>query len=412
LNQNPVFITDEVASESDKFLIHENDILITMTGTKNKRDFCFTAIVDATHIAEKKLYLNQRVGCIRIIKPVYNQLVNIFLKSPIIVDYLLSSATGTANQANIGANTLRELPFPLPPLAEQKRIVEKCDRLLSICDEIEKRHQQRQESIVRMNESAIAQLLSSQNPDDFRQHWQRICNNFDLLYSIPETIPKLRQAILQLAVQGKLTNQSSKEIKKISDTHKVSDYVSILNGYAFKSTWFINDGIRLLRNANVGHGDLRWDDVATISEERAQEFQRFKLDIDDIVISLDRPIISTGLKVARITKNDLPCLLLQRVGKFEFKTDKVIPDFFFLWLQSPIFINAIDPGRSNGVPHISSKSIEAILFNPPSREEQKRIVEKCDRLMSLCDTLEAKLKQGRDSSEKLMEVAAKQVLTV
>jgi type I restriction enzyme, S subunit len=54
----------------------------------------------------------------------------------------------------------------------------------------------------------------------------------------------------------------------------------------------------------------------------------------------------------------------------------------------------------------------------PPLAEQKRIVEKCvgvasrrHRLMSLCDTLEAKLKQGRDSSEKLMEVAAKQVLT-
>ncbi|MDZ7962316.1 MAG: hypothetical protein RMY34_31375 [Aulosira sp. DedQUE10] len=99
----------------------------------------------------------------------------------------------------------------LPPLAEQKGTVEKCDRLLSICDEIEKRQQQRQESIVRMNESAIAQLLSSQNPDEFRQHWQRICNNFDLLYIVPETIPKLRQAIFQLAVQGKLVGQDSND---------------------------------------------------------------------------------------------------------------------------------------------------------------------------------------------------------
>jgi len=53
-----------------------------------------------------------------------------------------------------------------------------------------------------------------------------------------------------------------------------------------------------------------------------------------------------------------------------------------------------------------------MVISLPPLAEQKRIVEKCDRLMSLCDTLEAKLKQGRDSNEKLMEIAARQVLAV
>jgi type I restriction enzyme S subunit len=58
-----------------------------------------------------------------------------------------------------------------------------------------------------MNEVAIAKLLTAQTPDEFETHWQRLWQNFDLLYSIPETIPKLRQTILQLAVQGKLAEQ-------------------------------------------------------------------------------------------------------------------------------------------------------------------------------------------------------------
>ncbi|MCC5606877.1 restriction endonuclease subunit S [Nostoc sp. CHAB 5834] len=63
-----------------------------------------------------------------------------------------------------------------------------------------------------------------------------------------------------------------------------------------------------------------------------------------------------------------------------------------------------------GQPKLALKRIASVLIPLPPLAEQKRIVEKCDRLMSLCDTLEAKLKQGRGNSEKLMEVAAKQVL--
>jgi hypothetical protein len=97
---------------------------------------------------------------------------------------------------------------------------------------------------------------------------------------------------LQLAVQGKLTGGAvPKEVP-------LGSLARLQNGYAFKSEWFAKSGIRLLRNANVGHGKLTWDDAVHLSSKRQQEFERFKLSAGDVVLSLDRPLIATGLKLA------------------------------------------------------------------------------------------------------------------
>jgi len=167
----------------------------------------------------------------------------------------------------------------------------------------------------------------------------------------------------------------------------VGDFIKIQNGYAFQSEWFTDEGVRLARNVNVGHGALHWLEVARIPEAMAAPFERFVLSEGDILISLDRPLITSGVKVAKVRSADLPALLLQRVGRVQFRDGAVCPDYFFAWLRSPRFINAIDPGRSNGVPHISSKDIERLPFKPPPLPEQRRIVAHLDALQAKADAL-------------------------
>ncbi len=162
----------------------------------------------------------------------------------------------------------------------------------------------------------------------------------------------------------------------------VGDYVRLQTGYAFKSEWFSDEGIRLVRNANVGHGRLDWSDTVRLPAERCADFLRFDLKSGDVLIALDRPIISTGIKVAQVVESDLPALLLQRVARAQYRRDDILPDYFFHWLRSPHFIKAIDPGRSNGIPHISHKDIEKIPFVAPSLAEQRRIVAELDALQA------------------------------
>ncbi|MEH1922209.1 restriction endonuclease subunit S [Nostoc sp.] len=382
----------------------------------------------------------------------YPEYVLIYFNSVSFIKNAIPIMTGTAGQKRVPNSYVAQNPFPLAPLAEQKRIVEKCDRLLSICDEIEKRQQQRQESIVRMNESAIAQLLSSQNPDDFRQHWQRICNNFDLLYSIPETIPKLRQTILQLAVQGKLVRQDPNDeaasvlLKKINaekakleiNKKNRASKEQILTEYGnapfeIPSNWLwlkvddlydVSGGIQktpkrtpisnffpYLRVANVHRRRLDLSQLEYF-ELVEGELERWKLQSGDLLIvegnGSENEIGRCAIWNAEIDN----CVHQNHIIRAR-PIGHNSQLFTLLFLNSPSGMAEMRnlAITTSGLFSLSVGKIREILVPLPPLAEQKRIVEKCDRLMSLCDTLEAKLKQGRDSSEKLMEVAAKHLLT-
>jgi type I restriction enzyme S subunit len=187
-----------------------------------------------------------------------------------------------------------------------------------------------------------------------------------------------------------------------NDAQTVGDHIEFQNGYAFKSQWFKPDGMRLCRNVNVSHGVVDWRESAFVDDDIAKEFERFALSEGDIVLSLDRPLITTGLKVARIRKSDLPCLLLQRVAKPVPKHDQLDMYYFLLWLNSSEFVDSIDPGRSNGVPHISTRQVQLLPFVLPPLAEQRRIVAKVEQLMALVDALEMQLATSCATAEKLL----------
>lgn len=241
------------------------------------------------------------------------------------------SAQGTSGKNRIKPEQFLAIDIPLPPLAEQRRIVDHLDAVAS-----------------------------------------RVRHAVDARRVARELKPHAIRSILR---SWFLT----------SGGNALGDYATVQSGYAFKSEWFSDEGIRLARNVNVGHGTLDWTEVARIPSEQRKDFPRFELAEGDILVSLDRPLISTGVKVAMVRKEDLPCLLLQRVGRFQIKRDGLLPEFLFGWLHSQHFTGAIDPGRSNGVPHISQKDIERIPFTPPPLAVQERAVSQWRELRLLLD---------------------------
>jgi type I restriction enzyme S subunit len=136
VDARPVFISDELAKEVEDYRIRENDILITMTGTRRKKDYFYAKCVEQSDLQGKKLYLNQRVGCIRVVDGVYPQFLVIALQNTEIRKIIFERETGAVNQGNLGSEDIKKFVYiPLPPYAEQIRIVEKIREVIS-CGQI------------------------------------------------------------------------------------------------------------------------------------------------------------------------------------------------------------------------------------------------------------------------------------
>ncbi len=111
----------------------------------------------------------------------------------------------------ISDSELWQCLIPVPPPAEQRRIVAKVDELMALCDELEQRQQARQHARGLLQQSALHHLLAAREPQTFAAAWQRVRDHFHLLHDTPDAIPQLRQAINTLAVQGRLLPQNTKD---------------------------------------------------------------------------------------------------------------------------------------------------------------------------------------------------------
>lgn len=212
LNSNPAYIPDDIASVNEPYRIKEKDILVTMTGTRGKRDYFYTCLIDES-LSNKKLYLNQRVGCLRCFENLHADLICLFLKSNVVLDMIFETETGTANQGNIGASSISsKIIFPLPPYNEQKRIVERVDQLMTLCDELMRTvllSKQESEMLVQaVMQEAFSTSERENNIIEFpNSTLNEIENEWDMVARANEISPDTQAEIANLLIEIKREGQ-------------------------------------------------------------------------------------------------------------------------------------------------------------------------------------------------------------
>ena len=322
-----------------------------------------------------------------------------YLKSPQFKETVnLLVPMGTAQKA-IHERQLLEIEIPLPPLSKQKLIAQKINHFLSNKKELSTLNNQNDSYITKLRQQilqeAVQGKLVPQDPND---------------EPASELLKKIQKEKEQLIKEGKIKKQ--KPLAPISE-----DEIP----YELSKCW---EWCRLGEITNFGTSEK--------AESNNINQNTWVLDLEDIEKDSSRLLQKIRFKERKslstksiFYKNDV------LYGKLRPYLDKVIvadeggvctteilpvrahfylsPNYLRLCLKSPNFISYVN-SKVYGMkmPRLGTEDGRLALISLPPLPEQHRIVAKVDKLMAYCDELEKQVKENQENSEKLMEAVLKE----
>ncbi|MGY2964033.1 type I restriction enzyme S subunit [Pseudomonas sp. TE36184] len=380
---------------------------------------------------------------LHVVRPVTETLdpryVLAYLKSPQFLLVGEKKMTGTAGQKRLPKDFVEANPFPLPPLAEQHRIVAKVDELMALCDRLETQQADAESAHVQVVQALLDSLTQACNAKEFAQNWQRLAEHFHTLFTTEPSIDALKQTLLQLAVMGKLVSQDPNDepaiklLKRIADEKvrlvaegklkKQKPLMEIVKGeksFPLPEGW---EWIRLEEIAQVGTGatplrtNPKYFEPATINWVTSGETSQ------DFIHQTEQMVSSLALKETNLTVYPPYTLIIAMYGQG--KTRGQISELLInactnqacaavqLFDQDEshrryvkyFFVKSYDDIRllaaGGAQPNLNLGKIKETALPLPPAAEQHRIVAKVDQLMALCDQLKNRLTQTRQLNEQL-----------
>jgi type I restriction enzyme S subunit len=154
-------------------------------------------------VANEPGYSTTEIVAIRSFIPLCPEYTCLALRRPDFLDYVTRLGRGT-KMPRLRTPDALVAPFPLPPLAEQRRIVAMVEQLMALCDQIETAENERE---IHRNELAEASSFNLTSPLAEDTEIDFFLRNMAQIYSGPEQLQLVRRAVLQLAFRGRLEPQ-------------------------------------------------------------------------------------------------------------------------------------------------------------------------------------------------------------
>ena len=320
---------------------------------------------------------------------------------------------------------MEKLVVPVPPLAEQDRIVAKVDELMALCDRIEAQQVDSESAHAQLVQVLLDSLTQASDGTDFATNWQRLTDRFHMLFTTESSIDKLKQTLLQLAVMGKLVSQEPDDepLARLLQRNGIKGQPHTLQGWAEVPLGSLGKilGGSTPNKANVEfwNGDIPWVSPKDMKRPVIQD------SADHVSV---RALAETSLKTipprsllmvvrGMILVHSFPVALTAREVTINQDMKALVPpqelsDYLLMYLQAAkaTMVGLVDRSSHGTCKLISEKLWSHVVYLPPLAEQQ-RIVAKVDQLMALCDQLKTRLTQARQLNEQLASTLVERALS-
>jgi type I restriction enzyme S subunit len=408
---------------------------------------CIGSSIGKVAVTDRDICCNQQINAFT---PYLGEGFELFASLAMRATYfqrLVRANAGMATLPIISKGKWETLPIPVPPVAEQHRIITKVAELMALCDRLEQARNERETRRDRLTAASLHHLNNAEAGEDLREHARFFINHLPKLTARPDQIARLRQTVLNLAIRGKLVRQDSDdEVASIllnrvhaarsrSLTTEQMKFETIGPSeirFLLSSSWvwvrlgeicsktgsgstprggravYQPSGIPFLRSQNIHDGGLRLEDVAYISKETHARMGGTAVSSGDLLLNI------TGGSIGRccaVPSANGDANISQHVAIIRPALNALTP-YLHRLILSPYFqsfVNSEQTGAGRG--GLPKNRMDRIPVALPPLAEQHRIVAKVDELIALCNRLEERLATTQSAKAGLLDATLYSALT-
>ena len=424
------YVNPPEGGEGSRTRLTENDLLISITGDVGNLGLIPANFGDA--------YINQHTCLLRFMPQCQNRYFPELMRSPWAKFQFDAPQRGIKNSFRLG--DVGEMVIPVPSINEQHRIVAKVDEMMALCDQLEQQTEASIDAHATLVETLLATLIQSADAAELEQNWTRIADHFDTLFTTDHSIDQLKQCVLQLAVMGKLVPQDPNDEpaavllekiaaekvrlvkeKKIKKQKGLPPIAEDEKPFALPEGWEWTNLQALITVMDAGWspacppepspnnetwGVLKTTAVQTLEYREVENKvlavskeprPQYEVRAGDILITRAGPKNRVG--VSCLVESTRPRLMISdKIIRFHLVELGLSERFISLCLNAGVtaeYLESAKSGMAESQMNISQDKLKAAPIALCPINEQNRVMDKVDQLMTLCEQLKARLQQAR-----------------